>query len=182
MKTAFRFHSLLLALFCADSLAAEKPHVIVWSDHGFLLGEHAIWGKHCLYEDALRSPLMIRHPGLSQPGATSEAIVETVDVFPTLADLCGLPVPEGLDGRSLRPQLANPAASSAKGALGFWTGGQRTVRSDRWRLIVQTGKDGSLRRAGLFDYRTDPDESRDHAGDHPETVRELASQLGNFGW
>jgi iduronate 2-sulfatase len=151
--------------------------VVVWSDHGFLLGEHAIWGKHCLYEGALRSPLIIRHPGLSHPGVTSPAIVESVDVFPTLADLCGLPVPEGLDGRSLRPHLADPAAPSGKAAHGFWTGGQRTVRTDRWRLIVQAANDGSVTRAELFDYRTDPEESRNHAMDHPEIVRELTNVL-----
>lgn len=151
--------------------------VVVWSDHGFLLGEHAIWGKHCLYEDALRSPLIIRHPGLAQPGVRSAAIVETVDVFPTLAELCGLPLPEGLDGRSLRPQLADPAAASSKPAHSFWTGGQRTVRTARWRLIVQAAQDGSVARAELFDYDTDPEESRNAAQDHPEVVRELAKAL-----
>ncbi len=151
--------------------------VVVWSDHGFLLGEHAIWGKHCLYEEALRSPLMIRHPGLSHPGAACPAIVESVDVFPTLANLCRLPVPEDLDGRSLHPQLADPAAPSGKPAQSFWTSGQQTVRTDRWRLIVQTARDGSVTRAELFDYQTDPGESRNHAKDHPEIVRELASKL-----
>jgi iduronate 2-sulfatase len=154
--------------------------VVVWSDHGFLLGEHAIWGKHCLYEHALRSPLMIRHPGLSQPGKTSPAIVETVDVFPTLADLCGLPLPEGLDGRSLRPQLADPAAPSAKPARGFFSGGQRTVRTDGWRLIVQAGDGGSASRFELFDYQTDRHETRNHAADHPDIVRSLLDDLLRF--
>jgi iduronate 2-sulfatase len=153
--------------------------VVVWSDHGFLLGEHAIWGKHCLYEDALRSPLIIRHPGLAQPGVASSVIVETVDLFPTLAELCGLPVPEGLDGRSLRPQLVDPAASTTKAARSFWTGGQRSVRTDRWRLIVQAAEDDSVTRVELFDYRTDPEESRNHAEEHPEIVRELANRLGS---
>jgi iduronate 2-sulfatase len=152
--------------------------VVVWSDHGFLLGEHAIWGKHCLYEEALRSPLIIRHPGLAQPGMTSGSIVETVDLFPTLAELCGLPVPEGLDGRSLRPQLADPAARTAKPAHSFWTGDQRTVRTERWRLIMQTAEDGSVTRVELFDYRTDPAESRNHAENRPEIVRELSQWLG----
>lgn len=151
--------------------------VVVWSDHGFLLGEHAIWGKHCLYENALRSPLMIRHPGLAQPGKVSDALVETVDVFPTLAELCGLPAPSGLDGRSLRPQLNDPAAPGAKPAHGFWTGGQRTVRTERWRLIVQSGRSDAAARVELFDYETDPDEMRNHAAAHPEVVRELLVRL-----
>ena len=151
--------------------------VVVWSDHGFLLGEHSIWGKHCLYEHALRSPLMIRHPGLVAPGRVSSATVETVDLFPTLADLCGLPLPPGLDGRSLRPQLMDPGAPAAKPAHGFWTGGLRTVRTDRWRLIVRSGKDGVGSPVELFDYQTDPEETRNHAAAHPEVVRELLARL-----
>ncbi|MBE0542091.1 MAG: sulfatase [Verrucomicrobia bacterium] len=155
----------------------DNTMVVVWSDHGFLLGEHAIWGKHALYEHALRSPLIIRHPGLAQPGKTSAAIVETVDLLPTLAELCGLPVPSCLDGRSLRPQLKDPAAPTTKSAHSFWTGGQRTVRTDRWRLIVQPGKEGNAPRVELFDYQSDPDETRNHAGKEPETVRELLTRL-----
>ncbi len=151
--------------------------VVVWSDHGFLLGEHAIWGKHCLYEQALRSPLMIRNPGLAQPGKTSDAIVETVDLFPTLADLCDLPSSAELDGRSLRPQLNDPAAPSAKPAHGFWSGGQRTVRTERWRLIVQSSRDDGTSRVELFDYQTDPDETRNHASERPEIVREMRARL-----
>jgi iduronate 2-sulfatase len=151
----------------------DNTIIVVWSDHGFLLGEHAIWGKHCLYERALRSPLMIRHPRLPQPGKTSAAIVETVDIFPTLADLCGLLAPGELDGRSLRPQLENPSTPSLKPAFGFWTGGRRTVRSERWRLIVQSGKDVGSPRIELFDYQADPDETRNHAAERPGVVREM---------
>ncbi len=158
----------------------DNTIVVVWSDHGFLLGEHAIWGKHALYEHALRSPLMIRHPGLAQPGKTSAAIVETVDLFPTLAELCRLPVPSELDGHSLGPQLRDPTVPSKKPAHGFWTGGQRTVRTDRWRLIVQTGKEGDATRVELFDYLTDADETRNHAAEQPETVRDLMARLNSF--
>lgn len=99
---------------------------------------------------------MIRHPGLAEPGKKSEAIVETVDVFPTLVDLCALPLPAKLDGRSLRPQLADPAAPSGKAAHGFWAGNQRTLRTDRWRLIVQKGSDAAAPRIELFDFETAP--------------------------
>ncbi len=155
----------------------DNTIVVVWSDHGFLLGEHAIWGKHCLYEQALRSPLMIRRPGLPQPGQTSDAIVETVDLFPTLTELCGLSAPASLDGRSLSPQLNDPAAPTAKPALGFWTGNQRTVRTDRWRLIAQGAKGMNQPQVELFDYETDPDETRNHAAAHPEVVADLLARL-----
>jgi iduronate 2-sulfatase len=154
----------------------ENTIVVLWSDHGFLLGEHAIWGKHCLYNPALRSPMMIRTPGLRQPGAASSALVETVDLFPTLADLCGLPAPADLDGRSLRPQLTDPTAPTAKLAHSFWTNGARTVRNDRWRLIV----DGDGGRPELFDYQADPLETSNHAAAHPEIVRDLLAQLGRI--
>jgi iduronate 2-sulfatase len=153
---------------------AERTLVVVWGDHGFLLGEHSIWGKHCLYEEALRAPLMIRHPGMKNPGAISKAIVETVDLFPTLTELCRLPSPEGLSGRSLVPQMDNPSAPSFKPALGFWTNGQRTARTERWRLIVHPGKGaGIMPGVELFDYENDPAETRNVAGKHPEIVKEL---------
>lgn len=160
-----------------ETALEDNTVVVVWSDHGFLLGEHAIWGKHCLYEQALHSPLMIRRPGLPKPGKVSAALVETVDVFPTLADVCGLPAPDGLDGRSLGPQLDDPAAPGTKPARGFWTNGQRTLRTDRWRLIVHPGKEGAEPRLELFDYQTDPDETRNCAAEHPEITRELLGQL-----
>ncbi len=147
--------------------------VVVWGDHGFLLGEHAIWGKHCLYEPALRAPLLVRTPDLRQPGAASSALVETVDIFPTLAELCGLAAPADLDGRSLRPQLADPAAPTAKAAHGFWSNGDRTVRTDRWRLIA----DRTGTRLELFDLAGDPLETRNVAADHPAVVRDLLSRL-----
>lgn len=151
--------------------------VVVWGDHGFLLGEHAIWGKHCLYEQALRSPLLIRSPNLPLPGHASDAIVETVDIYATLADLCKLPTPADLDGRSLRGALNDPAAPTVKPAHGFWNGGQRTLRTDRWRLIVHPAKDATAPIVELFDYQTDPDETRNHAAAHPEVVTELLAKL-----
>jgi iduronate 2-sulfatase len=152
----------------------DNTIVVVWSDHGFLLGEHAIWGKHCLYEHALRCPLIIRKPGMKQPGAISTAMVETVDVFPTLADLCGLAAPDGLDGLSLRPMLDDPATPTAKPAISHGShGGTRTIRDDRWRLIV----DAAGGRAELFDNQTDPGETKNLAAEHPDVVRDLLEKL-----
>jgi iduronate 2-sulfatase len=155
---------------------AQRTVVVVWSDHGFLLGEHAIWGKHCLYEHALRSPLIVRIPHLPHPGQTSQALVETVDIYPTLADLCGLPVPPQLDGRSLRPQLMDPTSPGSKPALGFWTQGQRTLRTDPWRLIFQLDRQGNPTRHELFDLSLDPGETRNLAGEQPEVVALLHQQ------
>lgn len=148
----------------------ENTIVVIWSDHGFLLGEHAIWGKHCLYEHSLRAPLIIRKPGLPAPGEISTATVETIDVIPTLTDLAGISAPETLDGLSLRPFLDNPAAPSAKPAISRNSHGDvRTIRNDRWRLIAR----GNGTRPELFDYETDPGETINHAADHPEVVEAL---------
>ncbi|MEN9812667.1 MAG: Choline-sulfatase, partial [Verrucomicrobiota bacterium] len=88
----------------------------------------------------------------------------------------GLPAPAGLDGRSLRPQLDRPATPAAKPARGFWTDGQRTIRTERWRLIAARAADGSPQ-FELFDYTNDPLETRNHAAAHPEVVRDLRAQL-----
>lgn len=157
----------------------EDTIIVVWGDHGFLLGEHAIWGKHCLYDQALRSPLIIRHPGMVQPGRMSDALVETVDLFPTLIDLCGLPTPDGLDGQSLRPQLNDPETTRDKPAFGFWRKGQRTVRTDRWRLVVhpeQRQEDGTPG-FELFDYQNDPHEAENLATKKPQVVARLRALL-----
>jgi iduronate 2-sulfatase len=156
---------------------AKNTIVVIWSDHGFLLGEHAIWGKHCLYEQALRSPLIIRYPDLPQPGKISNAIVETVDLFPTLAALCQLTPPADLDGLSLLSQLNDPTLPSSKPARGFWTQDQRTLRTERWRLITAPAKKGAPARIELFDLLNDPDETLNLAAEHPEIVADLLQQL-----
>jgi iduronate 2-sulfatase len=151
--------------------------IIVWSDHGFLLGEHAIWGKHCLYDEALRSPLIFVAPQVTSPGVPCHAIVETVDVFPTLAEMCSLDVPDKLSGSSLLPFLADPQRATEKPALAFRKRGQRTIRTDRWRLIEHTDKSGKRTGVELFDFAHDAFESKNTASAHPDVVANLVSQF-----
>jgi iduronate 2-sulfatase len=155
------------------SPAAKNTIVVLWGDHGFLLGEHAIWGKHCLFEEALHSPLIIRVPGQKKPGEATEAIVETVDIYPTLAALAGLPLSKELDGRPLVPQIEDPAAASDGMAAGFWQGGA-TLRTDTHRLIV-SGKDRAT--VELYDHREDPAESVNVAEKQKGTVDRLRRLL-----
>ena len=159
----------------------DNTIIVVWSDHGFLLGEHAIWGKHCLYELSVRSPLIIKQPEMLRPGEPTQAIVETVDLFPTLVDLCGLPQPKGFDGRSLRPQLEAPHTASNRPAQSFWTGGQRAIRTEQWRLIVhpQESTPEGKPDAELFDMQRDPHESTNIAAQYPEVVRRLLAEVGD---
>lgn len=158
----------------AASSAAKNTIVVLWGDHGFLLGEHGIWGKHCLYEEALHSPLVIRVPGQPQAGARSEAIVETVDIYPTLAGCAELPLPQGLEGNSLLPQLHDPAAASDGTAIAAW---QHfiTVRDDKHRLIISKRNPEHVE---LYDHNTDPRERRNAAASAAETVARLRGLLG----
>jgi iduronate 2-sulfatase len=154
----------------------ENTIIVVWSDHGFLLGEHGIWGKHTLFDDAVRSPLIIRYPGMPAPGSVSAAIVETVDIYPTLLDLCGLPAQDALDGRSLRPQLEDPAAPGTKPARSFWADG-RSLRTDRWQLIAGTKPGSKDKAVELYDLASDPDGLRDVAAQNADVVTSLLAKL-----
>jgi len=144
--------------------------VVLWGDHGWHLGEHAIWGKHCLFEEALRSPLIISVPGMKNPGTKTNAVVETVDLFPTLCELTGLEQPDFAHGTSLLPQIETP---SAKGhtALGY-TGRAQTLRTDRYRFTLH--KDGY---AELYDHTSPEKETKNLAGANPTLVAELKEML-----
>jgi len=155
------------------SPATKNTIVVLWGDHGWLLGEHEIWGKHCLFEEALNSPLIVRVPGQKQPGAKSRAIVETIDLYPTLAGYAGLPLSVKLDGRSLKPQLEDSSAPSDGIAISGW-GGNRTIRDDTHRLVIST-KDPSY--AELYDHTQDPHETRNAAVGAPEDVADLRRRL-----
>ena len=151
----------------------ENTVVVLWGDHGWHLGEHAVWGKHALFEESLRSPLIISHPGLPDPGAPTRAVVETVDLFPTLCDLAGLPVPEFADGDSLRPLLEDPAAAAAAGGAAVaYTARAATIRTDAHRLIVH--RDGHLE---LYDHREPDAETHNLAETDPDTAAELLGRL-----
>jgi iduronate 2-sulfatase len=88
----------------------EDTIVILTSDHGYQLGEHFMWGKVTLFEVCNRVPLIVRVPGMTTAGSSSEGLVEMVDYFPTLTELCGLQAPEILQGRSLVPMLKDAEA------------------------------------------------------------------------
>ncbi len=134
------------------------------------MGEHAIWGKHALFEESLRSPLIIRYEGLPRPGEASESIVETLDLYPTLCDLAGLPVPSFVAGTTLRPILENPRAAGHS-AISY-TRRAQSIRTDRYRLIVHG--DGH---AELYDHQSDQGETVNLANDRTDVVERLRGQL-----
>ena len=113
------------ALAALDQLdLARETVVVVWGDHGWFLGEVALWGKHTVFERALRSPLIIRAPGrITRPGRSSKAVVETLDIYPTLVEMCRLRVRRTqfpLDGTSLGPILSGQSESVRKAAVSYW--------------------------------------------------------------
>lgn len=153
--------------------ASDNTIVVLWGDHGWNLGEHAIWGKHCLFEESLRSPLIIHVPGIASPGAKTDAIVETIDVFPTLCDLAGLATPDFVKGQSLRPILSDPDAEGHP-AISYRNGAV-SVRTDQHRMIVH--KDGFVE---LYDHRQRDAETKNlAAGDvAPEqTINQLKALI-----
>ena len=130
----------------------ENTIVVLWSDHGFLLGEHGAWGKNCLFEEACHVPLIVTVPGADYAQAKRcDALVELVDLYPTLAELCGLPIPDTLEGTSLVPLLRDPQAPGKRAAFTVAKQGNlmgRSVRTKDWRFTEYT--DGS---AELYDCR-----------------------------
>jgi iduronate 2-sulfatase len=159
---------------------SESTVVVVWGDHGWHLGEHGIWGKHTLHEVALRTPLIVRAPGMPAPGAPTSGIVESIDIYPTLAELCGLAAPAGIDGRSFAGQLADPAAPGKEAAYGFWAAGRaHTVRTPHYRLTHWTARGDRSRivQTELYDHQADHDETRNIAAMNPNLVRELTARL-----
>lgn len=156
--------------------------VVLWSDHGWHLGDYGIWGKYTNFDIALRSPLIIKLPKVNDPGGISDGIVETVDIFPTLADLCDLPVPENLEGISMKPVIYDPEVKIKQYAVGernAWGVHGITLRSEQYRLMIWKGNDGDTIDIELFDYSENPMPSHNIADDNPEIVKQLMSVLKN---
>jgi uncharacterized sulfatase len=147
---------------------ADNTLVVLWGDHGWALGEHGQWQKQLLFEEVARVPFMIALPKARVTGV-SPRTVELVDIYPTLADLCGLTPPANLEGKSLRPLLMNPKARWDHPAITQVVrqqGGKRlmgySVRTERWRY---TEWDGGAAGAELYDQDADPHEYRNLAKD-----------------
>lgn len=160
---------------------ADKTIVVFTSDHGYHLGEHGLWQKMSLFEESARVPLLIHAPGIKGKGKSSARTVELVDLYPTLADLCGLPAPNYLAGKSLRPLLNNPKADWDKPAFTQVQRGTNgvsgySVRTERWR---HTEWDGGRKGAQLYDHKNDPHERRNVASDpkNESVVAELKKLL-----
>jgi len=147
----------------------DRTIVCLWGDHGWHLGEHGLWGKQTNFEDATRVPLILASPDAEAPGRTTDALVELVDLYPTLAELAGLPVPERLEGVTFARLLDDPSAPGKPAALSQYPRGRamgRSMRTDRYRLTLWQGRKDPERLHGveLYDHRSDPGENVNLAG------------------
>lgn len=159
----------------------ENTFVVLWGDHGWHLGDHGMWCKHTNYEQATRIPLIISTPG-KKAGATSTALVETVDVYPTLAELAGLQVPPGLDGRSFKSLLDGDSTKHRDHAIQVYPRSNRlgrSIRTERYRLVEwkMPGAAADTAELELYDYQADPFESRNLATEKPDVVGQLRQLL-----
>jgi arylsulfatase A-like enzyme len=167
-----------------DRLGLTDNTIIVFtSDHGYHLGEHGLWQKMSLFEESARVPLIIAAPGASPRGAVASTPVGLIDLYPTLAELCGVQVRDELQGQSLVPILRNPAALGRGWALTQVVRRSRneqcfgfSIRTDRWRY---TEWDEGRQGRELYDHDKDPREQTNLAADpsHESIVDELSGRL-----
>ena len=161
---------------------AENTLIVFWGDHGWHLGDHGMWCKHTNYEQAARIPVLVAAPGI-RGGQRTKALIETCDIYPTLAELAGLPAPKQGDGRSFAAVLKEPSASVRDHAIHVYPRGEgrigRAVRTQRHRL-VEWKKPGAAPETAileLYDYEADPAETKNLAAEQPEVVAQLRALL-----
>jgi choline-sulfatase len=172
---------------------AGETVVVFTSDHGYLLGEHGRFEKHCCYEPAVRAALLLRWPRRIRPDRTSGALVQLLDLVPTLLALCGAPTPDNLHGRSLLPLLRGETDTHRDHVIVEYADNEEAmIRTERWKLIYCTGRrrrrdgyalDGPLpgRSVRLYDMTNDPAETTNLAGraEHASLVADLTARLAD---
>lgn len=135
------------------SPSAGNTMIVLWSDHGWHLGEKHKVNKHTLWEEATRVPMIFVVPGVTSAGGRCREAVSLLDIYPTLVDLCNLPPNDSLEGESLRPLLQDPRRKRERPALITFGHRNHAVRSERWKYIRY--RDGGEE---LYDHEADPNE------------------------
>ncbi len=169
----------------------ENTIIMLWSDHAQKLGDYNAWSKHTNFEVDTRVPMIVSMPGVKSANQRTSAIVENMDIYPSLCDLAGLPIPKHCEGLSVKPLLAQLDMPWKKGAFSLFPrnvkGEQilgRSIRTDRWRYVewkkVATGE---ITARELYDHKYDPGETVNIASriEHQDQVARLSKML-NSGW
>ena len=168
---------------------SDNTIIVLWGDHGWHLGDHGMWCKHTNYEEANRIPLLIIAPGVTKKRQQTAALVETVDIYPTLCELAGLPkpnVPQRIDGTSLLPVLRNSKATVKDHVLHAYPRRPRlgnAIRTERYRLVEwkAPGAPAETAELELYDYKSDPGETKNLAAQKPDVVKKLRAMLAKEG-
>jgi arylsulfatase A-like enzyme len=166
---------------------SENTVVVLWGDHGWKLGEHGLWAKHTNFELDARVPFIVSAPGFQGKGKASPALVELVDIYPTLCELAGLPLPEGLEGLSLVPLLQQPSQPWKQATFTQWPHGNimgHSIKTDRYRYTQWAKRDtGQVLERELYDHLHDSDENENLANqpEQQSLVAQLSAQLA-AGW
>jgi arylsulfatase A-like enzyme len=159
---------------------SESTIIVLWGDHGWNLGEHGFWGKHNTLHNSLHSPLIVCAPGTRKSSQT-DRLVEFVDIYPSLCELAGLPVPEHVQGRSFVPLMNDPKQRWKSAVFAKWSGCD-AVKTDR-HLYTEWKRGSEVTYRMLFDHETDPLENINvaEAAEARNTVDRL-SKLLQAGW
>lgn len=153
---------------------AKNTIVIVWGDHGWNLGEHTLWCKHCCFETSMRAPIILRAPGIAG-GKVTDGLTEFIDIYPSLCELAGLPKPDHLQGTSFVPLLNDPDMPWKSAAIGRYINGD-TIRTDGHRYTTFATGGGKPMGHMLYDHKTDSGETVNVA-EKPSNAR-LTQELG----
>ncbi len=163
----------------------DNTIIILWGDHGWKLGEHGLWCKHTNFENDARAPLICAAPGQKAAGRHTKALVEFVDIYPSLCELAGLPLPDHLEGESFAALLDDADLLGKPTAISQYQRGSKimgySMRTDRYRLTLWQKRDATHETvaAELYDHENDPAESVNVAGDpaNADLVAKLTEQL-----
>jgi iduronate 2-sulfatase len=156
-------------------LGLEKNTIIIlWSDHGWHLGDDLVWGKHTLFEWALRSALLVKTPDMYK-ATTCDKIISSVDIYPSLMELCGTPMPQKTDGVSFTKLLMNPKTRDWENAAFSYFNNGISVRTTQYRLTKYFRKEEPT--VELYDHTKDPYENNNIATANPDLVKKLMKIL-----
>lgn len=153
----------------------ESTIVVLWGDHGWNLGEHTLWCKHSCYESSMQIPLIVRAPGIDR-GQRRTGLIETIDLYPTLCELAGLPLPDHLAGRSFAALMKDAKSAWKTAAVGRYRNGD-TIRTDTYRFTQYSNAKGNPTSRMLYDHASDPGEDTNAVTTLKDTAAKLAEQL-----